>query len=107
MNVRINRATPYKLNAAQKRALDKEAERQLVEKRNEFLKDMDAMMLLSLHRKCGFGKRKLTEIFKSFILDYDRFIDDYQMEGAYIAAYKLKEETGLDIDELHKELGLQ
>lgn len=106
MNVRIQRSTPLKLNKGQQRALDAEISRQLVEKRNEFLKDMDAMMLLSIHRKCGFGKRKLTEIFKSFILDYEKFIDDYQVEGAWMAAYRLKEETGLDIEELHKELGL-
>ena len=106
MNVRIQRSTPLKLNKGQQRALDVEISRQLVEKRNEFLKDMDAMMLLSIHRKCGFGKRKLTEIFKSFILDYEKFIDDYQVEGAWMAAYRLKEETGLDIEELHKEMGL-
>lgn len=106
MNVRLQRSTPLKLNKGQQRALDAEISRQLVEKRNEFLKDMDAMMLLSIHRKCGFGKRKLTEIFKSFILDYEKFIDDYQVEGAWMAAYRLKEETGLDIEELHKELGL-
>ena len=106
MNVRIQRSTPLKLTKGQQKAIDAEISRQLVEKRNEFLKDMDAMMLLSIHRKCGFGKRKLTEIFKSFILDYEKFIDDYQVEGAWMAAYRLKEETGLDIEELHKELGL-
>ena len=106
MNVRIQRSTPLKLTKGQQKAIDAEISRQLVEKRNEFLKDMDAMMLLSIHRNCGFGKRKLTEIFKSFILDYEKFIDDYQVEGAWMAAYRLKEETGLDIEELHKELGL-
>lgn len=106
MNVRIQRNVPLKLTKSQQTAFDNEAKRQLVEKKYEFLKDMDAMMLLSIHRNCGFGKRKLIEIFKSFILDYEKFIDDYQVEGGWMAAYRLKEETGLDIDELHKELGL-
>ncbi len=107
MNVRIQRSTPLKLTKGQQQALDREIDRQIDERRNEFLRDADAMILYTLHKEFGFGKKRLIKFFKTFIDDYEKFIDDYQVEGHWMAAYRLKELTGLDIDELHKEMGLQ
>ena len=106
MNVIIKRSSPLKLTKGQQKALDNEVRRQLVEKKNEFLMDADAMILYTLHKEFGFGKKRLIKFFKTFIDDYEKFIDDYQVEGAWMAAYRLKQETGLDIEELHKEMGL-
>ena len=86
--------------------MDKCIEEEIAEKRLEFLKAVDAMVLYSLHKNFGFGKKRLTDYFKVFINEYNRFVDNYSIEGNWVAGYKLKEEVGLDIDELHKELGL-
>lgn len=106
MNVRIQRSTPLKLTKGQQKALDAEVNRQLKEKKNEFLMDADAMILYTLHKEFGFGKQRLIKFFKTFINDYEKFIDEYDVEGRWMAAYRLKEATGLDIEELHKEMGL-
>ncbi len=106
MNVRIQRSTPLKLNKSQQKALDNEVNRQLKDMKNEFLMDADAMILYTLHKEFGFGKQRLIKFFKTFINDYGKFIDEYDVEGGWMAAYRLKEATGLDIKELHKEMGL-
>ena len=107
MNIKLNRQQKTtKLSKKQQEALDAEIKRQIAEKKNEFLMDMDAMILYSLHKNLGLGKKRLTEFFKTFIDEYEKFIDDYKIEGPWMAAYRLKETTGLDIEELHKEMGL-
>lgn len=113
MKVNINRKVKFvenngtvKLSKKQQEILDAYVAKQIEEKKFEFLKATDAMILYSLHKNLGLGKKRLTDFFKTFINEYNNFVDEYDVEGNWLAAYRLKEQVGLDIDELHKELGL-
>lgn len=67
---------------------------------------LDCMLLLMLHRKFGFGHKRLMEFHKDFIDTFRYFENNYMDDGGEIAKIKLKEEIGIDIDELYKTEGL-
>ena len=113
MKVNVNRkpkmfmpGKPPKLSAKQNEILNKYLEEQIEETKYEFLIAVDATILYSLHKNFGFGKKRLSQFFKSFIDDYNNLVDNYEIEGNWVAAYKLKDELGVDIDELHREAGI-
>ncbi len=98
--------------------MTKEARRQLsrevkLEVKKEFMrtkienaKRIDATLMLMLHNVFGFGRERLIRFHNAFVAEYDRLCEDYQDDGAEIAAIKLREATGIDIDELYKQEGL-
>ena len=90
----------YTLSKKQKAIIDREAEKYFEEKKTENAKRIDAMFMLMLHREFGFGKERLKRFHKVFIATYEQLSVDFQDDGAEIAKIKLKEATGVDIDEL-------
>lgn len=67
---------------------------------------LDCMLLLMLHRKFGFGKKRLMEFHKDFLDTFHYFENYYMDDGVEIAKIKLREEVGIDIDKLYESEGL-
>lgn len=103
MNVRM---PAFQMTTRQKKILDEEVKQYFIQKKFENSKRIDATLMLMMHRVFGFGKERLLRFHKAFVEEYDRLCEDYQDDGAAIAAIKLRDETGVDIDELYKQEGL-
>ena len=68
--------------------------------------EIDAAVLLTLHREFGFGETRLKRFFKSFMTIIPGMLDMYAMDDCkddrkWLCAHKLKDETGIDISELN------
>ncbi len=95
------------MTKADRRKVRRELNKELLKARIENSKRIDATIMLILHSVFGFGKERLLRFHKAFFNEYDRLCDDYQDDGAEIAKIKLKEYTGIDIDELYEEEGIK
>ena len=67
------------LTAAEKKAMEMEINRQVVEADRRYADDIDAMVLYTLHVHLGFGKKRLREFYDAFSAEHDRLIQYYQM----------------------------
>lgn len=71
------------LTAAEKKAMDMEINRQIVEADRRYADDIDAMVLYTLHVHLGFGKKRLRKFYDAFSAEHDRLIQYYQMPDDY------------------------
>ena len=71
------------LSAAEKKAMDMEINRQIVEADRRYADDIDAMVLYTLHVHLGFGKKRLRKFYDAFSAEHDRLIWYYQMPDDY------------------------
>ena len=94
------------MTKSDRRRLHEEVKKEYLNARFENSKRIDATPMLMLHNVFGFGRERLIRFHNAFIAEYDRLCEDYQDDGAEIAAIKLREATGIDIDELYKQEGL-
>lgn len=62
------------LSAAEKKAMDIEINRQIVEADRRYADDIDAMVLYTLHVLLGFGKKRLRKFYDAFSAEHDRLI---------------------------------
>lgn len=83
-------------------AMDKEIKRQLLNRVEELELDMDAAILWTLHKRFGFGKKRLEEFFWAYLDEYTRMRELYQMDDCYPELYKLRE-IGVDVEKLRRE----
>lgn len=91
------------LNGAQKNAINKEIDRQIIERNDEWMIDIEAMVLWTLHKFNGFGTKRLLEFREHFIEEAKSLRDSYEMDDiTYPAKYYLKQ-MGIDIEKLYKE----
>lgn len=95
---------PWNGTPSQRKAMQAEINRQIIEADRKYTTDYDAMVLYTLHIQCGFGKKRLRRFYEAFIKQHEEFIKYYQMPGEYdwFCKYKLKE-IGVDVDEWEKE----
>lgn len=78
------------LTAAEKKAMDMEINRQIVEADRRYADDIDAMVLYTLHVHLGFGKKRLIQ--------YYQMPDDY----TWLCKEMLKR-IGVDVEVWNKE----
>lgn len=78
------------LTAAEKKAMDMEINRQIVEADRRYADDIDAMVLYTLHVHLGFGKKRLIR--------YYQMPDDY----TWLCKEMLKR-IGVDVEAWNKE----
>ena len=90
------------MSNAQKKAVNSELNQQIAEKSEQWLVDAEAMMLLVLHKYCGFGKKRLLEFRANYAKEAKELIECYEMDAVYPAKYKLKE-LGIDVAQLLKQ----
>lgn len=95
------------LTSAEKKAMDMEIKRQLVEMDRRFTNDMDATILWYLHVKYGFGIKRLREFWEGFDPFHRALIEYYELEDAddaWLCTKKLKD-MDVDIEAWNKERG--
>lgn len=95
---------PWQGSPEERKAMKAEINRQITESNRQYKNDFDAMILWTLHEQCGFGKKRLREIYDAFAREYDKLVEHYEApeEGAWLASYELRE-IGIDISEWNKE----
>lgn len=86
------------LTAAEKKAMDMEINRQIVEADRRYADDIDAMVLYTLHVHLGFGKKRLRKFYDAFSAEHDRLIQYYQMPDDYTL-----KRIGVDVEAWNKE----
>lgn len=94
------------LTAKEKKALNLEINRQILEADTRYTNDIDAMVLYVLHQHLGFGQKRLREFWKAFKAEHDKLRDYYEMPdaNAWLARQKLKE-IGVDVEAWNAEEG--
>ena len=90
------------LTAAEKKALDMEIKRQIVEYERKHSNELQALVLWQLHEQLGFGVKRLKKFYENFNPAIDELLERYQLEdddSVFICTLKLQD-LGLDIEEL-------
>ncbi len=92
------------LTAAERKAMDIEIKRQIVEFDKKYAADMDALVLYILHTHLGFGKKRLRKFWEAFRKGHTELIEHYDMpdDNAWLCKRFLLE-IGVDIDEWEKD----
>lgn len=94
------------LSAAEKKAMNIEINRQLVERDKQYAADIDAMVLYTLMAHCGWKKTRLKSFWKAFIVEHKALREFYEMnepgDNEWLAHRMLKK-IGVDINEWYKE----
>ena len=92
------------LTAAEKKAMDMEINRQIVEADRRYADDIDAMVLYTLHVHLGFGKKRLRKFYDAFSAEHDRLIQYYQMPDDYTWLCKeMLKRIGVDVEAWNRE----
>lgn len=68
-----------------------------------FTLDMDTMYLWTLHKKYGWGLKRLKQFYLDVFAEHLRMRECYELDGLYPERYKLKEK-GIDIEAWYNEL---
>ena len=93
------------LTAAEKKAMEMEINRQIVEADRRYADDIDAMVLYTLHVHLGFGKKRLREFYDAFSAEHDRLIQYYQMPDDYTWLCKeMLKRIGVDVEAWNREV---
>ena len=95
------------LTAAERKAMKIEINRQLIEKDKQYAADLDAMILYTLMAHYGWGKKRLKDFWKAFVVEHQALRDFYEMDdpgdNEWLAHRKLKD-IGVDVHEWYEEL---
>lgn len=94
------------LTAAEKKAMNIEINRQLVERDKQYAADIDAMVLYTLMAHYGWKKKRLKRFWDAFISEHKALRDFYDMnepgDNEWLA-HRMLREIGVDIQEWYKE----
>ena len=100
------------LTAAEQKALEIEAERQLAEKFAEWTRlhalEVDAVLLWYLHVAFGFGPKNLKKVFMGLAPEIEALRKRYEMHDKGDVVWlctRLLKEYGVDLEEWSKERG--
>ena len=94
------------LTAAERKAMDIEIKREIVEKDKQYAEDIDAMVLYVLMAHYGWKKKRLRKFWQAFLFEHKALMEWYQLDepgdNEWLAHRKLKE-IGVDIHQWYKE----
>lgn len=93
--------------AAERKAMDKEIQRQLADYTEKHRLELDAMILWGLHAQLGWGPKRLRRFYDQFEKELDALLERYEMgedDGAWLCTYLLKK-YGIDIEKWDHEKG--
>lgn len=108
MRVKKFNGKPYgvEFTAAERKAMNLEINRQIVEKNEQYKEDFDAMVLYVLMAHYGWKKKRLRKFWNAFIKEHkaltERYLMDEPGDNARLAQWKLKQ-IGVDIHQWYKE----
>lgn len=84
-------------------ALEKEINRQILERQRQYGIDTDVSMIWVLYQKYGFGPKRLKELYQAMLKEYLRMRQHYEIRELYPERMKLKE-RGIDVEAWYDEL---
>lgn len=92
------------LTAKERKAMEIEINRQIIEADKRYTDDIDAMVLYTLNIHLGFGEKRLRRFYEALSAEHDRLIQHYEMpdEYAWLAKEHLKK-IGVDVEQWNKE----
>lgn len=97
------------LTANERKAMDMEINRQLVERDKAYAADIDALILYTLMSKYGWKKKRLKAFWKAFITEHQALREFYLMDepgdNEWLAHKKLQQ-IGVDIHQWYKDIDL-
>lgn len=89
-----------------RRALMDEVNKQTAENVRKLSLHISALVLWSLHKHLGFGKKRLLRFQKEFLPLIEQLQDYYELQNAdeteFVIVRKLKDEVGIDVEELEQ-----
>ena len=89
-----------------RKAINDEINRQTGENVRKLSNNIQALVLWSLHKQLGFGKKRLLRFQKNFLPLIQELQDYYQLDNAseteFVCLNKLKNEVGIDVDNFNK-----
>lgn len=91
--------------AAEKRALNMEIHRQLAEYDKKHTREIDAIILWTLHEKFGWGEVRLKRFYDEFSKEFENLLGRYEVDvsdGVWLCTKRLKE-LGIDLEEWEKD----
>ena len=91
--------------AAERKAMDKEIQRQLADYTEKHRLELDAMILWVLHAQLGLGPTRLRRFYDQFEKELDALLERYEMgedDRLWLFAYMLKQ-IGVDIEKWDRE----
>ena len=94
------------ITSAQREAIKKEIDRQILRRDVEYLHDVEACVLWALHDTEGWGAKRLRRFWLAFMKTHEDLRQHYELNddtNDWICRYKLKTELGIDLDEWDKE----
>lgn len=78
-----------------------EINQQLLRKDQEFTKDVDAMVLWTLHSHYGWGPKRLKDFYRFMFSEHLKMREHYELDDLYPERMKLND-IGVDLDELYQ-----
>ena len=107
----MNALLPYRMTNRERKAFEREINRQTGENVRKLALNLQALVLWGLHQKYGWGKKKLLDFQKDFRPLIEELQKYYEAEDAdqteFICLYKLKNEVGIDVKELEEMFKIQ
>lgn len=108
MRVKKLYGKPYgvEFTAAERKAMNLEINRQIIENDEKYKEDIDAMVLYVLMVHYGWKKKRLRKFWKAFITEHQALRDYYLMDAPgdneWLARRKLKQ-IGVDVHQWYEE----
>ena len=107
----MNALLPYRMTNRARKAFEREINRQTGENVRKLALNLQALVLWGMHQKYGWGKKKLLDFQKDFRPLIEELQKYYEAEDAdqteFICLYKLKNEVGIDVEELEEMFAIQ
>ena len=97
---------PAQLSSRERKAMNEEIKKQILEHDENFAKDFDSMVLWTLHICFGFGKKRLKRFWDCFLKEHNNLRERYMLspeDDGWLYRYKLKD-IGVDVDNWYDEL---
>lgn len=96
---------PLNLNANQRKAMNDEINRQILENDKEFSVDLYSIILYTLSKFFGFGKKRLKRFWKLLLTEHIALRKHYQMnpEDDGWLCRKFLKEKGVDVEKWYQE----
>lgn len=92
------------LTNRERKALEAEINRQTAQNVKNLSLNLQALVLWQLHEQEGWGKKKLLRFQKRFLPMIQELQRFYELENAsetdFVCRYKLKNEVGIDVEDL-------
>ena len=95
------------LTATEKKALNMEIGRQIVDMDRKHALELEAMVLWELHSQLGFGEKRLKRFYDLFVPSLEDLLSRYEMgsEDTYWLCTKKLDDAGIDIEQWFNERG--